>query len=276
MHVQPLSCYGTALCFATALLSGCSGSQPPIGAPGAMLQSRAIAQHAFAQGKSWMLQDAKSQDLLYVSDASATVSVYTFPTLRKVESFSLSNTSAGGECSDNAGNVFISSANADRVGTIYEYAHGGSSPVAALSDPGLPYGCAVDPMSGNLAVSNVYDASNPSRPGLGDVAIYDHAQGSPTMYQSSAIDYLLYCTFDSSGNLIADGADGDGVHALFEIASGSKSVTEISLDPAVRSLGSLQWDGRYLSIADYSSNIHERHGPQVIDRLQISKGSAKS
>jgi hypothetical protein len=30
----------------TALLAGCGGSQPPIGAPGAMPQSRAIAQHA--------------------------------------------------------------------------------------------------------------------------------------------------------------------------------------------------------------------------------------
>ena len=39
---------------AAALLSACGGSQPPIGAPGAMPQSRAIATHA-ERGGSWML-----------------------------------------------------------------------------------------------------------------------------------------------------------------------------------------------------------------------------
>ena len=41
-----------------AMLAGCGGSQPPIGAPGVMPQSRAIAMHA-AGGGSWMLPEAK-------------------------------------------------------------------------------------------------------------------------------------------------------------------------------------------------------------------------
>jgi hypothetical protein len=43
-----------ALGLAATLLAGCGGSQPPIGAPGAMPQSRAIAAHA-GRGGSWML-----------------------------------------------------------------------------------------------------------------------------------------------------------------------------------------------------------------------------
>ncbi|MFY9719063.1 MAG: hypothetical protein WAK16_05400 [Candidatus Cybelea sp.] len=41
--MKSLSLGPTALniCVATALLAGCGGSQPPIGAPGAMPQSRA-------------------------------------------------------------------------------------------------------------------------------------------------------------------------------------------------------------------------------------------
>jgi hypothetical protein len=48
---------------AIALLTGCGDSQPPIGAPGAISQSRAIAQLA-ARGKSWTLPEAKSEDLV--------------------------------------------------------------------------------------------------------------------------------------------------------------------------------------------------------------------
>jgi hypothetical protein len=40
-------------------LSGCGGSQPPIGAPGAIPQNSSIATHA-ERGGSWMLPEAKS------------------------------------------------------------------------------------------------------------------------------------------------------------------------------------------------------------------------
>ncbi len=49
------------------LLNGCGGSQPPIGAPGAMPQSRSVATHADRAG-SWMLPEAKAKDLLYASN----------------------------------------------------------------------------------------------------------------------------------------------------------------------------------------------------------------
>jgi hypothetical protein len=50
---------------AVALLAGCGGSQPPVGAPGAMPQTSPIATHA-DRGKSWMLPEAKSG--LYISE----------------------------------------------------------------------------------------------------------------------------------------------------------------------------------------------------------------
>jgi len=48
------------------MLSGCGGSQPPIGTPGAMQQTSAIATHA-ERGKSWVLPEASGEDLLYAS-----------------------------------------------------------------------------------------------------------------------------------------------------------------------------------------------------------------
>ena len=61
-----------ALCgaVAAALLAGCGGSQPPIGAPGAMPQSSALQSQSAQRDRSgsWMLPEATSEDLLYVSD----------------------------------------------------------------------------------------------------------------------------------------------------------------------------------------------------------------
>ena len=62
--------YALSVGVAAALLAGCAGSQPPIGAPGAMPQTSALATHADS-GTSWMLRGAKNEDLLYVSNHSS-------------------------------------------------------------------------------------------------------------------------------------------------------------------------------------------------------------
>jgi hypothetical protein len=49
---------------AAALLAGCGGSQPPIGAPGVMPQTSATTQHA-SRGKSWMLPEAQKVKRLW-------------------------------------------------------------------------------------------------------------------------------------------------------------------------------------------------------------------
>jgi hypothetical protein len=50
--------YALSSWVAAAMLAGCGGSRPPIGAPGTMPQSRAIATQA-KHGGSWMLPEAK-------------------------------------------------------------------------------------------------------------------------------------------------------------------------------------------------------------------------
>jgi len=58
MRSTDLGRYALSSCVAAAMLAACGGSQPPIGAPGAMPQSRAIVTHA-SRGGSWMLPEAK-------------------------------------------------------------------------------------------------------------------------------------------------------------------------------------------------------------------------
>ena len=48
--------YAPSIIIAAALLAGCGGSQPPIGAPGAIPQSRVAASPA-ERGGSWMLPE---------------------------------------------------------------------------------------------------------------------------------------------------------------------------------------------------------------------------
>src|ERR1700678_2232910 len=108
-------------CVAVALLAGCGGSQPPIGALGAMLQTSASATHA--DGRSWMLPEAKSEDLMYITNAY-TVTVYSYPKGKLVGTLRHFLRPLG-ECVDQTGNVFI----ANGAGQVFEYAHGGKKPI---------------------------------------------------------------------------------------------------------------------------------------------------
>src|ERR1700727_305617 len=84
---------------AIALLAGCGGSQPLIGAPRAMLSAKS------AQAGN-PLNGARSGDLLYVSENSqGAVEVFTYPSGRLVQTLSV--LAPWGLCSDSNGNVFI-------------------------------------------------------------------------------------------------------------------------------------------------------------------------
>ena len=185
--------YTLGLIVAAAVLAGCGGSQPPIGAPGAMPQTSAIAAHA-DRGKSWMLPEAKAENLLYVADYGVGVIVYSYRPWR-IKYVGLLSTpqQAEGECVDKAQNIFVT---AGPYG-IFEYAHGGTSPIAILGAPDdEPLNCSIDPTTGNLAV-----VGSPYIGGSDGVAIYKKARGRPTFYADSGFgDYE--CGYDDKGNLL--------------------------------------------------------------------------
>ncbi len=149
MHLQRLSRYAAALCVAATMLAGCGGSQPLIGNPGAAPQGRAITQQA-AQGKSWMLPEAKRDDLLYATDNAGFVHVFSYPAGKEVGTIVVAGDPLGA-CVDRAGNVWVARF---RMTSVVEYAHGGTSPIGDVGTyPNNPWGCAVDPTTGNLAVT---------------------------------------------------------------------------------------------------------------------------
>jgi DNA-binding beta-propeller fold protein YncE len=238
MGILDFARYPLGFCAAVAMLAACGGSQP-IGAPGAMTQSRPIATHA-ERGGSWMRPEASSDALLYYSDGGETVYVLSYPRGKLVGTLKGFD-GAQGVCSDSAGNVFITVSYTENV---IEYAHGGTEPIATLGDYGYyPLGCAVDPVTGNLAVANVA-AFNQS---AGTVAIYTGARGKPTDYTAPGFSGYRWCVYDGSGNLFVDGNNG-----LTEMPYGEQSFTDISLSVIGEGL---QWDGQYLALVDPSSKV---------------------
>lgn len=206
------------------------------------------------------MTNAKRGALMYVSDANnGTVSVFTYP------AGSLVSTLTGfkepyGVCNDKKGDVWIVD---DETSTITEYAHGGSSPKATLSDSGeYPAGCSLDPTTGNLAVTNYETA----KLGQGGISIYKKAKGSPVLYVDSAISRGWFCSYDAKGNLFVDGnTAGSSGFQLAELPTGSSTFTNISVNQKITVPGGVQWDGKYVAVSDANGP-----GPGSIYQFSIS------
>jgi hypothetical protein len=229
-------------CGGTALLTGCGGSQARFVPPGNIQAARA------ASSRSWMAPQSKSSDLLYVSDTNGRIYVYSYPAGKLVGELT-GLTAPAGLCSDKAGNVFVT----DTIGQgILKFAHGGKKPITGLYDVGYyPDGCAVDPATGNLAVTNYSAISGP-----GSVALYAGAKGIPKLYYDSAFSLYFFCSYDAHGDLYIDGVNNGTTQTEFaELPSGSSNFTNITLDRTVGYPGAVQWDGKYVAIEDASTDI---------------------
>jgi hypothetical protein len=233
-----LSRFALAFGAASALLAGC-GSQPPIGTPGAMLQSRATATHADHDG-SWMLPDAKGRSLLYVSEQYMGITfVYTYPEGKLVGGISIPGSPdyLGGLCSNAAGDVFITAETG-----IYEYPHGRARAIAVLGDPyGPAYGCSIDSTTGNLAAISG-----------SAVAIYRPAVRDrwhlPELF--SLNPDVSFGGYDGTGNLFVDGRLSGSQNFFIELPKGKSKFESITLNKSFERPGNIEWDGKYLDIGD--------------------------
>lgn len=234
---------------AAALLAGCSGSLP----------SETLGSGKDAPAKSWMSGGAAKSDLLYVSNVNGTVTAYDY------WSHTLIGTLTGfsrpkGECVDATGDVFIT----DRVAEdIVEYQHGGTSPVAVLSDTGFQdYACSVDPTTGNLAVANSYRSDGTA----GGIAVYKNELQKPRYYHVAGAPNPQTCAYDARGDLLAASdylRDGWQVVALVYLPKGAS--TFVRVDAFVNGMHesgvyNVQWDGRYWAVLYNNAILRFRIG----------------
>jgi hypothetical protein len=236
-----------AFAAALVLLTGCGGSQPTIGAPGVMSQSLRLAPHA-APRESWMRPEALSEDLLYVADGGELL-VFSYP------SGILVGTIAGnfedGICSDKSGNVFAT----DRGDAkIYEFPHGSLMPSAILHFPNnahQPIFCAVDPNTGNLAVT-----LEPG-PKYAGIALFTAAKGRPKYYYytNNYSAFLWACTYDLGSNLFVATSGGNSL--LTELPKCGGKFQDLKLKCSGGFSGPpipLQLDGKYVTVGSQTGS----------------------
>jgi hypothetical protein len=204
---------------------------------------------------------------------SGNVYVYTYPQGHLAGTLT-GSISPAGECVDSKGDVFIVAlANkSSNSSIIYEYAHGGTQPIATLNDPARGDGCAIDLASGNLAVANSFDSKNPYGY-YGDVAVYAGAQGNPTMYYSSGLVGFGLCGYDAKENLYLRAASSQyGYQSQLIRLSADGDFEQISLTVTLYNEGdspSVQWDGKYMTVSSTAYNK-----PTYLYRLRIAGDSA--
>lgn len=244
-----------------AALAGCAGIPS-----GGRISPDVSRPAGLAQKASWMLPEALSDNLLYISDPGyGAVFVYAYkPNAMKFVGMLTGTDAPGPMCVDLEQNVWILSQ--PQIGSFaaVEYAHGGTQPIAMLIDPaGWPTGCAVDPVNGNLAISSGLEGQPPT------IAIFDNARGKPKLFVDSAIPgFYTCCAYDGKGNLFGYGTeDSQDGRVLAELPRGSSTFVSVPLHRYFDQVAGLQWDGTYLTVGDDS--------PGTIVQFKVVEGVAK-
>ena len=248
---------------AALTLPSCGGSNLA-GTPAASNALAAAPTQAQRTANSWMNAARRAQELLYITDSgSATVKVYTYPGL------SYTGELTGFmqplfDCADNSGNVWIS--DYGPIGALYEYAHGGTTPINEFTHLSYPYACAVNRQNGDLAVAvNIETGSTH----LGEVAIYHNGAGRPSIHSDHNFTLNSGLAYDNSGNLFVDGFAGADVFHYAELPAGSSTFTDITLSTTPDAPGAVVWDGQHIDVADDSNLIYQTQGSMVVKTIKL-------
>jgi hypothetical protein len=251
-----LSHYAISSCIVAALLAGCGGSQPPIGTADALQNTVGQRANAHLLGTA-----SASGDLLYVSDLQGDLYILSYPKGVLKQTIIEPDYSPGDLCSDKRGNVFV--IEDSEPGGVFEYAHGGSTPIATFKDDNqVPERCSVDDSTGDLAVVN---ANFPGKDG--NVGIFAGPTGTPTYYTDPNLVSYDSCAYDENGDLFVDGLDANKHSHLAELPRGENTFTELALKDVGAPLGELQWVDGYLAMGSTSKNPRLR---RTIYHVKIS------
>lgn len=234
MKILGFSRYALTSCAAAGMLAGCGGS----GAPSVPPLTSGSAVRVEGDG-SWMATDAASHDLLYVTGLDD-VTVFSYPG-GELKGILTGFDSPVGDCVDKAGNIFVTN---QIPAKIYEYAHGGSKRIATLQVNKTevePVGCAIDPMTGNLATTGFSSGAE----------VFKGARGKPIFYKDKGFYDMEFCAYDDKGDLFVNGNMTMKRSALVELQKGTSTFTDITLDTPTNHVGGVQWTGKRLAIGGF-------------------------
>jgi len=180
-----------------ALLAACIGSQPPIGAPGAMPQSSPAGESAQSRSLRSNGDDYKvSGALVYVTNSNPAYSSVTVYDAKSDNPNPITTISTDifepvGSCVDRDGTLYVANQTGSGPGWVSEYLLGETEPLRIITDGiNTPSYCAIDG-HGNLWVSNV-----------GDRTVTEYLKGSTTPHAtlSKGLTYPGGIAIDRGGS----------------------------------------------------------------------------
>jgi DNA-binding beta-propeller fold protein YncE len=235
---------------AATIVAGCGGQN-------ATSASLAGAASAGSAAKTVQAQRGAGA-LLYVTEASlGDVLIYKYAgggdgiaRIGKLTGFAYPSA----PCTDRAGNVYIPDQEEAR---ITEFAHGASSSQRTFADPkAFPSACAVDPVSGRLAVVNFKTYG-----GNANVVVFDKQTGRVARYADPDLTTGASVAYDSAGNLFVNGLDAHSKYRLYELAATGSQLVALQIQGATLHIpGRLQWTGSELLAGDQSYRGHMSSG----------------
>jgi hypothetical protein len=246
---RPATC-ALAVLTAAVLLSACSGSggsQSSGVTPSSGVDSVHQPSDTFVglkwmgdvhpdHHKSWVARDETSAARLVFASDVGTNDVYIFA----LPDFTLKGTLTGfnkpqGECSDQKGHVYIANTDSSQV---LEYSRQGILINTYADTYGYPVGCAINPINGNLAVTNIHGFD-----GAGQVLIYTSPTSPPTVLTDPVQYYYFFDGYDPEGDLWVDGKDAKGAYMVSDCGVSGSTCTKIKLrDGRIHSPGTVQFD----------------------------------
>jgi sugar lactone lactonase YvrE len=225
MNIVALSRYAPGFTIAAAVLASCGGSQPPIGAPGAMPQSRTISSDAEHGNEA---PDYKvSGALLFVTNSDSppydAVTIYDAkadnPSPIAVINEDVAQ--ANGDCVDAHGTLYVASEPESGPGWISEYALGETKPLRVITNGiNTPAFCAID-RRGNLWVTNI-----------GDATVTEYLKGAtvPHFILKNRLTQPDGIAIDRNGNIYVGNLDPSGTSNVQAYPPGKKSPSRTITD----------------------------------------------
>jgi hypothetical protein len=249
---------------ALAVCSACSGGTAAVPSSGAFAgatvrgavfpsalttAARPTTSHRFESAVSNVLAESKSKYYEYIFNAYGTyASIFDYP--KSTQEIGQINGLGGQGCTNAlygyGKGIFWNVGGPDQI-TEFKVP---KTPIKTLSvNYSFATSCAMN-ASGDLAVG-IYGLSSGKG---GELVVFKNGSGTGKAYET-ALDEEFFDGYDPKGNLFADGFTGyRSDWALVELPKGSKQAVTITTSNAPVFPGSVQWDGKYLTVFDQLAN----------------------